>query len=107
MLECRIWDYEADDWDFVEEYTIRMINDMNVEFEQYTSKKDDKGKKVYVGDIAKNERDEIGIVVFKRGGFYLEYIKPYNWDPLEPADSVDNIKEVLGNIHENEELLNV
>jgi len=85
---------------------------------QYTGLLDKNGKKMWERDICKsfhkeegdNLRDkvytEIGEIVFNQGAFWLKYIKPYDWDPMCPAELLANgTYEVVGNIYETPELL--
>lgn len=72
---------------------------------QSIGRHDKNGVEIYEGDVGVNDRGERGIVVFSGGSFLLEYFQPYNWDPMEPVDSASHIVEVLGNIHENPELV--
>ena len=74
--------------------------------EQYTGLKDTKGKDIYEGDIVRCEHDYQGTdytgkVMFFNGGFcvWTGGFRNYVWD--------DMIPEIIGNIHENPELLEV
>ena len=89
--------------------------------EQYTGLKDKNGKEIYEGDIVEYlsyRKDYIGQVVFgfvdDSEGYYIEkhygwgiYHDGYNTSLGDYAD--DNMRcelvEVIGNIHENKELL--
>src|SRR3990170_2684940 len=74
---------------------------------QFTGLLDKNGKKIFEADCAKNQFGEVGQIVFTNGAFWLKYIKPYDWDPMCPAELLDkgNQFEVIGNIYENPELL--
>lgn len=74
--------------------------------EQYTGLKDKNGNKIYEGDIVHCENDYQGTdytgkVMFFNGGFcvWTGGFRNYVWD--------DMIPEIIGNIHENPELLEV
>ena len=76
------------------------------EIEQYTGLKDKNGNKIYEGDIVHCENyyqgtDYTGKVMFFNGGFcvWTGGFRNYVWD--------DMIPEIIGNIHENPELLEV
>lgn len=72
---------------------------------QFTGLHDKNNKEIWEGDIVKTINNEIGKVVFSIGGFWSEYLWPHNWDPMYPAELINEKCEVIGNIYENPELL--
>ena len=78
----------------------------NIELMQYTGLKDKNGTEIYEGDVIKVERDGIIYrVEWIHGGFGLEprYNSPF-YPRLGNVELREKI-EVIGNIHENPELL--
>lgn len=69
-------------------------------FEQYTGLKDKNGKEIYDGDIIDFFGEKYP-VIYRAGGFWAEYSKTQK-DHLF-LYAIDS--EVIGNIHENPELL--
>lgn len=78
-------------------------NDKNEEFivEQCTGLKDKNGRLIYENDVVSCGHPDIGYVKWKDGGFWVSgwnYVIPWNFFTA-------NKWEVLGNLHENPELL--
>ena len=79
---------------------------------QFTGLTDKNGKKIFEGDIVKDHGGVIYPVVFELTGFYLKYEPPHSYGfhfdllPLSNYWHADGaIIEVIGNIHDNPELL--
>lgn len=77
---------------------------------QYTGLKDKNGKKIFEGDIIAGavwwqEQDKNGLVAFKNGSFGLIWYRG-EVEQFNAFTSMCNIEyEVIGNIHDNPELL--
>ncbi len=71
----------------------------------YTGSKDKDGKEIYEKDIVRYSDEYTAVVVWKDTGFELEFIEeiesPRTWYYLPNSNTL----EVLGNIHENPELI--
>lgn len=73
--------------------------------EQCTRFKDENGKLIYEGDILQDSLGNRFIISFIKIGYYLHEIKRNSWSLL--TYNIDRYFTVIGNIHENEELLYV
>lgn len=79
---------------------------------QYTGLTDKNGKRIFEGDIIAGaahwlERMKNGVAAFKDGSFGLVWYRG-NVEQFNPFTSMCNIEyEVIGNIHDNPELLEV
>ena len=72
---------------------------------QYTGLTDKNGKKIFEGDIIKadnwlHQNMKIYTIVFENSGFYAKHKDEDCWN----FDHLENI-EIIGNIHDNPELL--
>ncbi len=117
----QMWEVRAIDWDYKGKIiSCHLENDKNsikvyldkkfgdeVELMQYTELKDKNGKEIYEGDIlffepfGKHNNDRI--VKFKQGMFLGELVRNGYNDAITSSD----FYKVIGNIHENPELLEV
>ena len=87
-------------------YDRRIVEADEIVIEQFTGLKDKNGTEIYEGDVVKVEGDgEIYRVEWIRSGFGLE--PRYNSPRYPVLGNVELRKkiEVIGNIHENPELL--
>lgn len=131
MIKFRAWiETGIDNYNYVKPMTIRQmihskkstfsleqLNDL-VDFEQFTGLTDISGKEIYIGDIVKVWSDmsklvmkpTINVVVsedlFGRPGMFLRPAGPHLIEPYL-HDSWGSKFEVIGNMHENPELLEV
>ena len=97
----------VDDFKSREYGTYLFINFRNIELMQYTGLKDKNGVKIFEGDIVKCGKDIVCEVAWSEymSKFILINIK----DEIECFSLTNNevnIREVIGNIYENKELLN-
>ena len=114
MIKFRAWDKECKvmrDYDELKGLTLDALDASDFKLEQFTGLKDMDGKEIYEGDIVHGydqepDRDDgyIGssvtdIVNFKYGAFWIGDW----WDKIMVM--TPPIVEVIGNIHENPDLL--
>ena len=84
-----------------DKYDWRSIRDDPATIGQYTGLVDKNGKKIFEGDIVK-QRNEIGTIYYERNYCTFAIVLKRN------ADLFQHIKykcEIIGNIHDNPELL--
>lgn len=108
--ESKRWEYFYL-WELEDGKKIRGSGEIIEFFEQYTGLKDKNSKEIYEGDILKFRGRAYGVKFDNYGQFYMEN-KNYHW--LENGYSFRSVDiwcaegilvEIIGNIHENQELL--
>ena len=124
MIKFRAWDSEDEIYTHNEYYfellhdgkQLELVSTNKLIIEQFTGLKDVNGKEIYIGDIVKVWSDMSELTMsptvneivsedlFGRPGVFL---KPVGVHLIEPClhDSWSNQFEVIGNVHENPELL--
>ena len=114
---CKRAKYRPDtrDWDIAEyyeknpHYTRACVEIISETLGQYTGIKDKNGKKIFEGDILRSDDlyDEPLLVIFNDscGAFQILLKDGYSEGFLEHYSDINHL-EVIGNIHDNPELLN-
>jgi uncharacterized phage protein (TIGR01671 family) len=101
-------------WAHIEECFDVWLRDSRATVEQFTGLIDKNGKEIYEGDIVKSWYADGGIVHYDCGQFFLvnpNHIFKYNPKWKYPSASMpicgtaSRQNEVIGNVHENPELL--
>lgn len=117
FLDCDEWYMTCSGAKYLH-YAVMPYKDDNFIIEQYTGLKDKNGQKIFEGDIVKVNDDfdkyglnagEIYEVYFNAGGFRCKHKYESSIARGDKGFWIDdgNDYEVIGNIHENPELLEV
>ncbi|HCZ5960416.1 TPA: hypothetical protein O3P59_002797 [Staphylococcus aureus] len=112
MPKFRAWDKDKKVMSFIDEIDFNsgyiLISTGYKSFDevkvlQYTGLKDVNGVEIYEGDIVQDSYSgEVSFIEFKEGAFYITFS-----NVTELISENDDIIEIIGNIFENEELLEV
>lgn len=70
---------------------------------QFTGLKDKNGKEIYEGDILLDESGTYAVVGYSMGAFYVDFGEGFDLQYF--AECIHEICEVVGNIHDDPELL--
>ena len=78
------------------------IEKVELEIMQYTGIKDKNGVEIFEGDIVRYFRNELAVIVYRNGGVD---IRSLSWRDCEPLQRRLGEIEVIGNIYQNNDLL--
>ncbi len=84
----------------------KLLSDYEVDLAtvgQYTGLKDKNGKDIYEGDILLDESGTYAVVGYSMGAFYVDFGEGFDLQYF--AECIHEICEVVGNIHDDPELL--
>ena len=105
MIKFRAWDNECKiirDYDELKGLTLDALDASDFKLEQFTGLKDVNGNDIYEGDILKATSRYLGI---KNEIVLVEECIPYIQTTKAPYDEQLYDYRIIGNVHENAELL--
>lgn len=119
-IKFRAWDKEAKAMRYMDELggiCLDALNSSDMILEQSAGLKDRDGREIYEGDIIKTEKGNLQEVVSLIGKFNNKNMTSQftcfyvGWENMNPSDVkgyyFSDTDEVVGNIHNNHELLEV
>lgn len=112
-IKFRVWNKHINKMQFVdalnfsEEDGLIVVNETllrgKFELMQFTGLTDTNGKDIYEGDILNTDFNDIAIVKFDHGCFYINTSEDY--ETIGLWEWCDHMSTIIGNIHEPPELL--
>ena len=104
-FKFRVWYKSVKAFQFdAEVFLSEVIDDNDVIIEQCTGLKDRNGKLIYEGDLIKIDDD---VAVIKWSDYYARFILESSEDIFDFETTYAEECKVIGNIHENADLLEV